>query len=112
VIDPDPADKCHTHSRQSFHEVATLLTLSLYVDFPESPSTCHDTDPQKPRAVKAETNPTTGFERLVSAFQSQPADANEASMVPLGAGRFTAALYLFGRPSGVCISPIVAADGS
>jgi hypothetical protein len=108
--EPDPADKCNTHSRQSFHEVTTLLALNLYVDFPESPSSCHDTDPQKPHAVKAET---TGFERLLALSQSQPEHANKASMIPLGTGRFTMALlYLFGHPSGVCISPIIAADGS
>lgn len=112
AIDPDPADKCKTHSRQSFHEVSMLLGLNLYVDFPESPSSCHDTDPQKPHAVKAETGTAAGFERLIVFFQSQPGDANEARMIPLGMGRFIAALYLFGHPSGVCTAPILAADGS
>jgi hypothetical protein len=125
--DPDPADKCYTHSRQAFHEAASLLSLILYVDFPESPSTCHDTDPQKARAVKAETGTAAGFERLVALLKSDLGDANEASIAPLEAGRFDAfllrgakavarhlpaALYLFGRPSGVCTAPIIAADGS
>jgi len=125
--DPDPADKCYTHSRQTFHEAATLLALNLYVDFPESPSTCHDADPQKPRAVKAETGPAAGFQRLVALLESDLGDAKEASIAPLGADRFTvfalysaktvaghltATFYLFGRPSGVCFAPIIAADGS
>jgi len=124
--EPDPADKCYTHSRQTFHEAATLLALNLYVDFPESPSTCHDTDPQKARATKAE-RPVGGFERLVALLKSDLGDANEASIAPLGADRFaapalrawriaarrvTATLYLFGHPSGLCLSPIIAADGS
>jgi hypothetical protein len=125
--DPDPADKCNTHARQTFHEVATLLALNLYVDFPENPSSCHDTDPQRARAVKAETGPVASFERLVALLESDLGDAREASVVPLGADRFTAfalrgaktvarhltaTLYLFGRPSGVCIAPVIAADGS
>ncbi len=125
--EPDPADKCNTHSRQSFHDAATLLSLNLYVDFPESPSNCHDTDPQRSRAVKTETRPTPIFETVVALLESDLGDANEASVAPPGTGRFaafalrgaktaarhlTAALYLFGRPSGVCGAPIIAADGS
>jgi hypothetical protein len=125
--EPDPADTCNTHSRQSFHDAATLLSLTLYVDFPESPSTCHDTDPQKARAVKAETGPAASFERLVALLEPDLGDAKKDSMAPLGADRFaalafrgakmvarrfTAALYLFGRPSGSCLAPVIAADGT
>jgi hypothetical protein len=125
--DPDPADKCNTHSRQTFHEVATLLALNLYVDFPENPSNCHDTDPQKARAVKAETGPAPSFERMVALLESNLGDAEEASAaLPVAdhwtalalrgaktvAPHLTAALYLFGRPSGSCQAPIIAADGS
>ena len=125
--EPDPADKCNTHSRQSFHDAATLLSLNLYVDFPESPSTCHDTDPQKARAVKAETSSAASFERLVALLESDPVDAEDASVTPLWADRFiafalrgaktvtrhlTTVLYLFGHPSGACTAPVIAADGS
>jgi hypothetical protein len=124
--EPDPADKCNTHSRQSFHDAATLLALNLYVDFPESPSSCHDTDPQKARATKAE-GPVGGFERMVGSLEQDLGDTKDASLAPIGAERvatfalrgaktlvrhLTAALYLFGRPSGVCYAPIIAADGS
>ena len=125
--DPDPADKCNTHSRQTFHEVATLLAVNLYVDFPENPSTCHDTDPQKARAVKAETGTAASLGRLVALLESDLGSAEEASIAPPGAGRFaalafrgaktvarrfTAALFLFGHPSGNCMAPVIAADGS
>jgi hypothetical protein len=125
--DPDPADKCYTHSRQTFHEAATLLALNLYVDFPESPSNCHDTDPQKARAVKAETGTMRIFERAVALLESDLGNVKKASIAPLEADRFaalalrgaesvarhlTAAVYLFGRPQGVCLAPIIAADGS
>lgn len=124
--DPDPADKCYTHSRQTFHEAATLLALNLYVDFPESPSSCHDADPQKARATKAE-GPVGGFERMGAFLKQDLGDTKEASVAPLGADRvaafalrsaktlvrhLTAALYLFGRPTGSCYAPIIAADGS
>lgn len=110
--EPDPADKCNTHSRQSFHDAATLLSLNLYVDFPESPSSCHDTDPQKARAVKAETGTIRIFDRVAALLESDLVDAKEVSVAPLGADRFAAFLYLFGRPSGACTAPVIAADGS
>jgi len=125
--DPDPADKCNTHSRQTFHEVVTLLAVNLYVDFPESPSTCHDTDPQKARAVKAETGPTASFERLIALLESNLGDAKEANVVLPGEDRLTSlalrgaktvarhltvTLFLFGHPSGNCYAPVIAADGS
>ncbi len=37
----EAADKCDTHSRESFHALTTLLGLTLYVDFPENPDACH-----------------------------------------------------------------------
>src|SRR5258708_7774920 len=125
--DPDPADMCYTHFRQAFHEVATLLALNLYVDFPDNPSSCHDKDPQRSRAVKAETRPTPIFDGVVAHLESDLGEANEASVAPPEAGRFaafalrgaktaarhlTAALYLFGHPSGACGTPIIAAAGS
>jgi hypothetical protein len=110
--EPDPADKCNTHSRQSFHDAAILLSLNLYVDFPESPSSCHDTDPQKARAVKAETGTIRIFNRVAALLESDLVHAKQASVAPLGADRFAAFLYLFGRPSGACTAPVIAADGS
>jgi hypothetical protein len=116
--DPDPADKCYTHSRQTFHEAATLLALNLYVDFPESPSNCHDKDPQKARAVKAEAGPAAGFERLAALLETDLGDAKESSVAlslldaKAVVRHLAATLYLFGRPSGICNAPIIAADGS
>jgi hypothetical protein len=130
VIDPahdlDPSDKCLTHARQTFHEAATMLTVNLFVDFPESPATCHDTDPQKPRAAKAENVSPSAFDRLLAVLESDSADAKEASVVPAGAGRLAIltfrgakgvlqrlpAFYFFGRPSGLCMAPVIAADGA
>jgi hypothetical protein len=131
VIDPahdlDPADKCKAHSRQSFHELTTLLAVNLYVDFPESPSSCHDTDPQKNRSVKAETGLPVRLDHLFALLQSSLSDVEQASMTPpsvnslaaltlrgakMAARHLATVLYFFGRPSGVCESPAIAADGS
>jgi hypothetical protein len=50
AIDPseadDPTDLCSTHSRESFHDLAKLLKVNLFVDFPNDPKKCHDNDPQ------------------------------------------------------------------
>lgn len=51
--DDDPHDQCNMHSRESFHDLAVLLGLTLYVDFPEDPATCHSHDPQNARPAKA-----------------------------------------------------------
>jgi hypothetical protein len=130
VIEPahdlDPSDKCLTHARQTFHEAATMLAVSLFVDFPESPATCHDSDPQKPRATKAENNRASAFERLLAVLESDSRGAKEASVAPTGAGRLAiltfrgakvvlqrlTAFYFFGRPNGVCMAPVIAADGN
>jgi hypothetical protein len=129
VIEPahdlDPSDKCLAHARQTFHEAATMLAVNLFVDFPESPATCHDTDPQKSRATKAGNVSPSAFERLLALLESDSPDANQAS-VAHGVGSFAglmlrgpetlqrriSSLYLFGRPQGTCISPIIAAEGS
>ena len=50
-IDALPEDEpCHGHSREAFRDLTGLLKLTLFVDFPDSPATCRDTDPQKPKA--------------------------------------------------------------
>jgi hypothetical protein len=43
-------DECEVHNREAFRDLAKLVNLKLFVDFPESPSECHATDPQKPPA--------------------------------------------------------------
>jgi len=50
----NPMDKCDTHSRESFHELTTLLNLKLFVDFPTTTTpvtraTCRMFIPQRRR---------------------------------------------------------------
>lgn len=84
VIDPahevDLSDKCRTHSRESFRDLTRLLRLTLYVDFPDSPSSCHDKDPQRSKAVQNGQLPL--LERFAAMLHRNPADLATASLVP------------------------------
>jgi len=99
VIEPaheaDPVDKCDIHSRQAFHDLAALLALTLYVDFPDNPADCHGKDPQTVRR-KAEIVPPSRLE------QAAP---RALAKYPL------AAIYLFfGRPVVTCRAPVIAGE--
>ena len=76
VIDPahevDPSDICRTHSRESFRDLTRLLKLTLYVDFPDSPSSCHDKDPQRSRTAQNGQPPL--LERFAAMLHRNPAD--------------------------------------
>jgi hypothetical protein len=52
VIAPLPGqmDECDTHVREAFRDLARLVNLKLFVDFPGLPESCRDHDPQKPPA--------------------------------------------------------------
>jgi hypothetical protein len=128
VIDPvqadDPFDLCKTHSREAFHHLTKLLNLTLYVDFPESPSSCHDKDPQKSRAAKAEGVPSR-LERMVALLEGNLVHPKamtvlsaEISVSPLSLFNRSAAsgvtqqmaaafYFLFARPAGACTAPIL-----
>ncbi len=54
----DPKDNCNTHSREAFRDMVKFLGVTLYVDFPNDPISCHKTDPQVPRATKAKADGT------------------------------------------------------
>ncbi len=53
VIDPLPGqmmDECSMHVREAFRDLAKLVNLKMFVDFPSDPSACREHDPQKPPA--------------------------------------------------------------
>src|SRR6266404_4531397 len=53
VIDPLPGQmmmECSMHVREAFRDLAKLVNLKMFVDFPGDPSACHAHDPQKPPA--------------------------------------------------------------
>jgi hypothetical protein len=78
AIDPaqvdDLADLCSTHSRESFHDLTKLLNVTLFVDFPNDPNLCHNSDPQNTSIKSANDRPTIGIKN--------PLDIKEASVAP------------------------------
>lgn len=90
VIEPaqqdDPSDNCNTHSRESFHDLAMLLGLTLYVDFPDNPATCHSKDPQNSHPAKAAAS--FGIAHSI-------------------ADNLAVAIYFFGHPDADCMAPVL-----
>jgi hypothetical protein len=125
VIDPAQqdvlADKCDTHSRESFHHLTKLLGLTLYVDFPDNPSDCHKNDPQtaNPKAAAVGIFPLDGLSMLLGEEVGQNAQmASLAGTPPAVAGFLTGgdnpgnfkpslAAYLFSFPHFDCKAPIL-----
>ena len=95
--DPDPADKCNTHSRESFRDLTKLLNVSLFVDFPNDPSECHGKDPQNPHPAKAEITPS-----FPSFFARGSAGGLKQDLL--------AAIYFFG-PLHNCAAPVIVSGG-
>jgi hypothetical protein len=96
--DPDPADKCNTHSRESFRDLTKLLNVTLFVDFPNDPSECHGKDPQNPRPSKATIAPN-----FPSFFARGSAGGLKQQLL--------AAIYFFGGNVGACKAPIIVGGG-
>jgi len=122
--DDDPKDKCDTHSRESFHHLAMLLGLTLYVDFPENPADCHSKDPQSARPAKAQAGESSPLEPLGALLVGNLGEVQAASttsenlfadprFLTRGGGAqsighyLAAAMYFFARPVVDCKSPVV-----
>jgi hypothetical protein len=53
AIQPLPGhmmDSCNLHAREAFRDLAKLVNIKLFVDFPDDPSACRAQDPKKPPA--------------------------------------------------------------
>lgn len=92
--DPDPTDRCNTHSRESFRDLTKLLNITLFIDFPNDPSECHGKDPQNAHPIKAEVDPS---------FRNFLARGWEGGL----GQHLLAAIYLFGVHVGGCKAPII-----
>ena len=99
--DPDPSEKCHVHAREAFRDLTRLLKVTLYIDFPDSPPSCHDTDPQKAKAA-ATRQPSTS-EILSALLRGDVAQTEEASLVP----KFAASYFMFATRPPVCTGAII-----
>ena len=96
AVADDPKDRCSTHSREAFRDLVKFLSLTLFVDFPNDASNCHDIDPQKARPAKAEVNWKAPFEqKTIPGIGS----AGGVSRYPI------ATMYLFHGGSGGCMAP-------
>jgi hypothetical protein len=96
AVADDPKDRCSTHSRESFRDLVKFLSLTLFVDFPNDASNCHDIDPQKARPAKAEVDWKTPFER------KSATGISSAGGVPQ---YLIATMYLFHGGGGSCMAP-------
>jgi len=94
----DPKDRCSTHSRESFRDLVKFLSLTLFVDFPNDASNCHDIDPQKARPAKAGVDWKVPFDRETAT------EIGSAGGVPR---YLIATMYLFHGGSGACTAPIL-----
>jgi len=102
----DPKDKCDMHSRESFHDLTTLLGLTLYVDFPDNPADCHSKDPQNAHPSKAEA--VSPLERLVALLTGNLVEVQGASAAgdPRSIADYRlAAMYFFSLSALDCASP-------
>jgi hypothetical protein len=96
AVAADPKDMCSTHSRESFRDLVKFLNLTLFVDFPNDASNCHDIDPQKARPAKAEVDWTAPLEWRTATWISSAGGVPRYLM---------AAMYLFHGGSGSCMAP-------
>lgn len=126
VIDPTEGDDvCNTHSRQAFHDTVQLVGLTLYVDFAENPSECHDKDPQVARGSKAHASLASPTERMTALLTGDLADVQTADTTSADVWfryltfvarssiarrieeRLAAAVYFFAGSGVACRAPIV-----
>ena len=114
----DPRDKCSTHSREAFRDTVKFLGLTLFVDFPNDPADCHQTDPQLAHSNKAEADQGIRPDRIAAVSLQAPAAFREvtlggseilATAVPAvpAARDLSAAMYLFHITGGACRAPIL-----
>lgn len=115
----DPSDLCYTHDRQAFHDLTTLLGVTLFVDFQGSPSNCGDKDEKKAPSTRAQLALPPMLARM-AAFEGYPTGIQEAGVIPASwlnsltrapirilARSVVAAFYFFASPTGDCKSPII-----
>src|SRR5271166_2782963 len=104
--DDDPRDNCSTHSRESFHHLTALLGLTLDVDFPDNPETCHKSDPQNIHPAKADGSWASPLKQLAALWGGVLAEVRAGGVAnPRSLLRRLTALYFFNRPHADCAAP-------
>jgi hypothetical protein len=106
AVADDPKDMCSTHSREAFRDLMKFLSLTLFVDFPNDASNCHDIDPQKARPTKAEVDWTAPIERAGTPRGGEHRKTTTEIGSAAGVPRYPiAAVYLFHGGMGGCMAP-------
>jgi hypothetical protein len=97
IAEPSLSDRCHTHERETFSSLTKLLNVTLFVDFPNDPESCHAKDPQNPKPTKS------GIAPKVRWFFARgfPASGSRQSM---------AVIYFFGGHILDCLAPVIVAS--
>jgi len=115
----DTHDPCYTHARRTFHELARLLGLNLYVDFPDYQDDCHKKDPQLAQAEKAQLLHGLPMRAIGAIFARDFAATREAGIeggilatyldfaTSRVARSFEAAFYFFHTGAMGCTTPII-----
>jgi len=120
----DPRDKCSTHSREAFRDTVKFLGLTLFVDFPNDSSDCHQTDPQIVHSTKAEASQGSSPDRIAALPLEEPVASQAAGVAGIGvtlgrsellatavaadpAAHYLAATYLLHATGGACRAPIL-----
>jgi len=120
-------EPCHNHAREAFHDVAQLVGLKLYVDFPGSPADCRKKDPQLARSQEAQLLPDLPLKSIVplSVVSLSVEDPGLTQQAGMSGGGFAvldfaaqkmmsaleAAFYFFHSEGGSCMAPIIVGNG-
>ena len=97
--DADPADKCDVHTRGSFNDLVKLLGLTLFIDFPREPATCHAKDPQNMHPAKAALDGQSLLGEALALL-----DRDSPGMLRQ---QLLAAAFFFGAQASNCHGPII-----
>ncbi|MGA7291761.1 MAG: hypothetical protein WBW53_20825 [Terriglobales bacterium] len=119
----NPADRCHTHSREAFRETTLFLGLTLYLDFPNDSPDCHKTDPQLSRSTRAQARQSSVVKRIATLLVGNFTDVEPQSAIVSTAPEILRSLavsgaqkivsnemafaYFFHGGSSVCEAPIL-----
>lgn len=116
----DQNDKCYPHEKHAFHDLTSLLGITLYIDYSDSPAGCPDDGTQK-HPAKAQMVLPSLQQRMAAFTDANTGNVRKAGVFPMGwldslthgpmrsvTGRvLAAAFYFFGMPTADCKTPII-----
>jgi hypothetical protein len=103
----DLTDQCHTHSRNAFHDTVKFLGLTLYVDFPNDPASCHGSDPQGAGGKSRSAMQSSLLGGTKAFFSENFMHFRLATSAGPAGPNLMAAAYLLHAADGSCKAPIL-----